>query len=161
MLRLVVRIVVVLLALLVAIGATELVASESGEVVVLRTVDEAGGTKETRLWIVDDGSHVVGLLGDGAHQSDARPGAITADGSHAWLRAGHEGAGWYVHLLARPDVEFVRGGEAQPARANPEVGARERVNGLMRQKYGWADAYIGMLFGRDDAIPIRLDPREG
>jgi hypothetical protein len=31
----------------------------------------------------------------------------------------------------------------------------------MRDKYGWADQLIGLLFGRDDAIPIRLNPRLG
>ncbi len=29
----------------------------------------------------------------------------------------------------------------------------------MREKYGWADQFIGFLFGRDDAIALRLDKR--
>jgi hypothetical protein len=35
----------------------------------------------------------------------------------------------------------------------------EHVNTLMFQKYGWADAYIGLLFDRSDSVAIRLDPR--
>lgn len=133
MLRILVRTVLAVVAVLVAVVALEIIASESGEVVVLRTTDADGGPHETRLWIVDDGSH-------------------------AWLRAGHDGSGWYRQLRERPEVAVVRGDRTLRARAVPEVGARPRINALMREKYGWADAYIGALFGRDDAIPIRLDP---
>lgn len=136
MLRILVRIFLIALIALLAVGALEMVAAESGEVVVLRTTDDAGVPHETRLWIVEDGSH-------------------------AWLRSGSPAASWYVLLQERPDVEVVRGEETLLVRAVPEEGARSRINDLMRQKYGWADAYIGALFGRDDAVPIRLDPRPG
>lgn len=134
-LRILLRVCVALLVVALLVGGMEMVAAESGEVVVLRTTDAAGAPRETRLWVVDDGSH-------------------------AWLRSGREEAGWYQQLAARPEVEVVRGDQTLHVRAVPEVGARERVNGLMRAKYGWADAYIGALFGRDDTIPIRLDPRD-
>jgi len=134
MLRILVRVAVALLVVLLTVGALEMVAAESGEVVVLRTTDAAGAPHETRLWIVDDGNH-------------------------SWLRAGNEASSWFVLLRERPDVEVVRGEETLPVRAVPEVGARTRINGLMHEKYGWADSYIGTLFGRDDTIPIRLDPR--
>jgi len=135
MFRILVRIAVALLVVLLTVGALEIVAAESGEVVVLRTTDAAGAPHETRLWIVDDGSH-------------------------SWLRSGNDASGWFVLLRERPDVEVVRGEQTLAVRAVPEVGARTRINGMMREKYGWADAYIGMLFGRDDAVPIRLDPRK-
>lgn len=134
MLRIVVRLAVALLVVVLAVGALEIVAAESDEVVVLRVVDAAGVPHETRLWVVDDGSH-------------------------SWLRAGSPAAGWFVLLEERPDVEVVRGEETLAVHAVPEPGARARINELMRAKYGWADAYIGALFGRDDAVPIRLDPR--
>lgn len=134
MLRILVRIAVALLVVVLTVGMLEIVAAESGEVVVLRITDAAGATHETRLWVVDDGSH-------------------------SWLRSGSPAAKWFVLLEQRPDVEVVRGEEVQAVRAVPEAGARARINDLMRAKYGWADAYIGALFGRDDAVPIRLDPR--
>jgi hypothetical protein len=133
-LRILVRLVVALLVVALLAGGLEIVAAESGEVVVLTTRDDAGRSRETRLWVVDDGSHT-------------------------WLRSGSAKAGWYRQLATRPDVEVRRGEQVLRVRAVPEPGARERVNGLMRAKYGWADAYIGALFGRDDAIPIRLDPQ--
>lgn len=132
--RILVRLLVALLVVVLLAGGLEMVAAESGEVVVLTTSDDASARRETRLWIVDDGSH-------------------------SWLRSGSEQSGWYRQLAARPDVEVRRGDQVLRVRAVAEVGARERINGLMRAKYGWADAYIGALFGRDDAIPIRLDPR--
>lgn len=132
--RFVVRLVVIALAALVALGAGSMVASESGEVVVLRTTDAAGEPHETRLWVVEDGGQ-------------------------AWLRSGSEGAGWFVELRERPDVTVVRDGKPLDVRAVPEVPARERINGLMNEKYGWADSYIGFFFGRDDAVPIRLEPK--
>jgi hypothetical protein len=120
---------VVLLAL-----AIEVIAAEDGEVVVLRTLDESGAPIETRLWIVDH---------------EGQP----------FLRAGNEGAGWFGRLRAKPEVEVVRGEETLLVRAVPEPAARERVNALMAEKYGWADAYIGAIFSRDDSVPVRLEPR--
>jgi len=134
MLRILVRLVVGSIVVLLGIGALEIVAAESGEVVVLKTTDAAGATHETRLWIVDDGGQ-------------------------PWLRAGSDAAGWYRLLVERPEVEVVRGDATLAVHAVPEVAARARVNELMRAKYGWADAYIALLFGRDDAVPIRLEPR--
>lgn len=110
------------------------VASESGEVVLVRTTDDAGGTHETRVWIVDD------------------------EGT-SWLRAGRDAAGWYTRLAARPEIEVVRGGETLRVRALPEPDRRARVNELMREKYGWADAYISFLVMRGGSVPIRLVPR--
>lgn len=124
----------VVLAIPMLLFITQGIASESGEVVVLRTTDDAGGIRETRLWVVDD---------EGA----------------SWLRAGSAAAGWYRELAARPEVEVVRGHETLAVRGVTEPERQARVNDLMRAKYGWADSYISWLFGRDDSVPIRLAPR--
>ena len=132
--RLFVRLLGLVVLLAVAVMGLQMVAAESGEVVVLRTTNAAGQIEETRLWVVDDAGH-------------------------AWLRSGSPTSGWFVRLQQQPDVEVVRAGTPSAWRAVPQPEARDHINDLMRAKYGWADAYIGMLFGRDDAIPIRLDPR--
>lgn len=77
------------LALVVVMGVSML-ASESGEVVVLTTKDAAGGPHETRVWIVDDG------------------GAL-------WLRAGNPTSRWLLAIQRDPTVEVERGG-ATPIR---------------------------------------------
>jgi hypothetical protein len=98
--------------------------AESGEVVVVRTLDDAGAPRETRLWVVDD-----------------------AD------------AGWLARLEAHPEIEVMRGDETLQERGIPAPARRERTNELMREKYGWADAYISWLVLRGDSVPIRLAPR--
>jgi hypothetical protein len=128
---------VVFVLALVAIG---LFGAESREVVVLHTTASDRTSQQTRLWVVDD-----------------------ADG--AWLRAGHDASSWFQALSARPDVEVERGGETLAVRAVPSRDAadRARINALMATKYGWAESLhdwvIGMVGVRDDAIPIRLEPR--
>ncbi len=124
------------LFVIAAIVGLQFAASESGEVVVLRTLVD-GRVQETRLWVVDDA------------------------GSQ-WLRAGQPGSSWYLRILANPDIEVERGGERGAYRAFPLEGggpATAHINALMLGKYGWADQVIGFLFDRSDAVPIRLDPR--
>lgn len=133
MLRWIVRLFGILVGLAVVVIGLEMVAAESGEVVVVRTSDAAGATHETRLWVVD---------------ADGRP----------WIRAGNPESAWLARLRKRPVVEVVRGGHAATYTAVPQPTERDRLNPRFAEKYGWADAYIGFLFGRDDATPIRLDP---
>lgn len=123
----------VLVGIAVVWIGTQYVASESGEVVVLRTVDAAGAVQETRLWVVDH------------------------DGSQ-WLRAGNSAVGWYQRLAAHPEVEVVRDEAAQKYRAVPEPEARDAINDRMNQKYGWADSYIRFWFGPEKKIAVRLVP---
>jgi hypothetical protein len=131
--RIVVRIVLAVLALLAVVVAFEVIASESGEIVVVQTTDAAGAPYETRLWVVDEGDR-------------------------AWIRAGNPQSAWLIHIQQNPAVTVTRDGQTATYTAVPDVASRDRINDLMRAKYGWADSYIGMLFGRDDATPIRLDP---
>jgi hypothetical protein len=134
--RSVLRIVGALVALAVIVIGLSFVASESGEVVVLKTKSEHATQPdhETRIWVVDE------------------------DGKQ-WIRAGDPHSTWLVAIQRDPLVEVVRGEKSAAYTAVPDVASRARINTLYAAKYGWADAYIAMLFGRDDATPIRLDPR--
>jgi hypothetical protein len=122
------------IGLFVAWFALQSYASESGEVLVIHTVDEVGVPTDTRLWVVDE----VG---------------------HAWIRAGSPTAGWFKRLQAQPYIEVIRDGRSLAVIAVPVPEAKERVNALMAEKYGWADKFIGFFFSRDKATPIRLDSR--
>ena len=70
---------------------------------------------------------------------------VDSDG-HAWLRSGSPESGWYARLKAEYTIAAV------PAK-------RAELNALMREKYGWADMYVGFFNSRAEAVPIRLDPR--
>ena len=135
MMNLVKRLVGAVLILLVVVVGLQMVASESGEVVVMRTFigDE---TQEVRLWIVDD----QGV---------------------SWLRSGQPEAGWYQRVLENPDIQVERGSDLYEYRAFPMEGGPKaaHINALMLYKYGWAEQVIGMMIDRSNSVAIRLDPR--
>jgi len=122
-----------ILAVLVAlVFVSQIVASESAEVVVL-TSEGAEGPEETRLWVVDL---------DGVQYLRASPGS-----------------GWYERLRATPEVMLERAGETASYRAETRLPQAAQINTLMQQKYGWRDSYIDLLLGgRADAIPVALLP---
>lgn len=131
--KIAIRILGLLVALLVVVIGLQVVASETGEVVVITTQDEAGVKSETRLWVVE-------------HEG------------HRWIRSGGGAAArWYQNVLANPRIEMLRGTTRYYHQAHPVPGMQGTVNDLMNEKYGWADSYIGLVFGRDEAIAIRLD----
>ena len=129
--KLVLKLLLVAVSALVLLFVLQLVASESGEVVVLTTEDGAGQAHETRLWVVE-------------YDNDA------------WLRAGSPESAWYQRLRENAQVMVTRDGVSFEAVAEPEVDQREPINQLINDKYGWADDFISLLFGRDDAVPVRL-----
>ncbi len=130
-----VRILLGLVGLVVVVFGLQVIASETGEVVVLHARDADGSVVETRLWVVD------------------------LDGRQ-YLRCGADGSGWFSRLTANPDVEVERGGERAAYLAVPEPESSSVVNQLMQRKYGWRDSLVAVLVGgRDGAVPVRLDPR--
>jgi hypothetical protein len=125
------------LALLAAliVGGLFGVSEIGGEVVVLHTRDASGADQTTHLWVVDDGGF-------------------------AWLRSGLPTSGWFVRLEANPDVVVERAGRSSSFRAVPvrTPEARDLINGLIREKYRWADRVISATRDGDRSIPVRLEP---
>jgi hypothetical protein len=119
------------LALIVAFGVVEKLASERIEVVELHTNDETGQEVTTRLWIVD-------------HEG------------YPYLRTGDDQSGWFTRLKAQDEIKLTRKDSRQTYQTTQIPGLRDRINTLMQDKYTWGDTFIGYVFGRDDAIPIRL-----
>jgi hypothetical protein len=126
----------VLLAVLAALAVATYLAGEQTEVIVLRTFDERGAPHDTRMWIVDQ---------------DGVP----------WVRVANPRRGWYLRLAANPRVQLVRGGatEERRARPDPSRAARRAGDDAFAAKYGWVDAWYGLLLRRDP-IPIQLLPAE-
>lgn len=129
----------ILLIVLVAVGVLAapfllmMVASESGEVVVV-TIPADAGTSTVRLWVVD------------------------LDGVQ-YLRAGHEASGWYQQLQAAQTVAVERNGMSAQYVPVPSVDVRPEVTAKMLAKYGWREQYISLLVGgREGSIPIALQP---
>lgn len=122
-------------ALVLAFAATTLLALEGSEVVVLRTALNRSEPRATRVWIAD------------------------YDGS-PWIESASPEREFYRDILADPNVELQRNGERLKYRAVPVDGreGHELIRSLLRQRYGWADAWIGLLADTSNSIAIRLEP---
>lgn len=121
------------LSLAVAAFALQLIASESGEVVVLETQD-GDGVAHTRLWVVEEEGQL-------------------------WLRSGGEASRWYQRLVAEPQITLERQGLRRGYLAHPEPDRVHRINDLMAAKYGWRDTVVGWFVGdRSADVPVRLEP---
>lgn len=123
-----------LLLIGVVVFGLQVVASETGEVVVLTTKRGAGETT-TRLWVVD--------------HDDVQ-----------WLRGGRD-SGWYLRLAEDPVVRMRRGDRVGTYVASAEPAMTAHVHALMAAKYGWRDDLISMLVGgRENDVAVRLTPTD-
>lgn len=119
-------------ALLLAVGIVFAASELSGEVVRLRSFDSEGRAQDTRLWVVDYGNEI-------------------------YLR-GRPDSGWYGRVIVVPEVELERRGEFRRFRAVPSERVRGPINQLMAEKYGFGDQFIAVFRSMDELVPIRLDP---
>jgi hypothetical protein len=124
-----------LLVAALAFGAVTLFALEGREVVIVHTRAADGTERQTRTWIAD------------------------RDGD-AWIEAATPERPFYQQLLAQPEVEIERGGVERRYRAVPVPNPQGHVDirTQLAEKYGWADAWIGLLTDTSDSIEIRLEP---
>ena len=84
--------------------------------------------------------------------------------SAVFAPVGGPDSGWVQRLLHSPEVRAEHSGHWVSFRAVPDrnPATRNRVNALMREKYGFADRFIAITLGdseREGALAIRLDPR--
>lgn len=113
-----------------AFAAVTLVALEGREEVVVET---GGGAHRTRTWIADD-----------------------ADGT--WIEAANPERPFVADLRRSPTLVLDRGGVRRTCRAelvgNPE--GHDRVRRLLRDRYGWADSWIGLLADTRASLAVRV-----
>ena len=122
----------IILGLFLLFGIVQTAASERVEVVELHTVDDAGETQVTRLWVVDD------------------------DG-YQYLRVGAEGSGWFSRVQANGEIGLTRNDETRRYTTRLREEKSDKINQLMSQKYTWGDDFFAMMFGgREGSIPIEL-----
>ena len=117
-------------------AAVTLIALEGGEVVVVRTFDAAGDAHDARVWIADD-----------------------TDGT--WIEVASKDKELYRRIVTEPRIEVVRrNGEASRYVAEPDASpaAHDRIRALLSEKYGWADAWVGMLVDTSQSVAVRLRP---
>jgi hypothetical protein len=137
-----VRVLVILLVVYVVLGVSADAAigyfqPQSPDTTVLRTYDADGKAQDTVLSLLNDDGQL-------------------------WVESGHWFRGWYDRVRANPDVELIRGEQAEPYRAVP-VDTPEAVDTVTRlMGKGTSPRYwIGrtvLLFA--PIKPVRLDPKE-
>jgi len=118
-----------------AFVAVTLVALEGVEVVQLRTTAPDGSVRTTRTWVAD------------------------ADGA-TWVEAANPERPFLQDLAAHPEVSLVRDGTEHRLHAVPLPGdgPHRKIRQLLRAKYGWADAWIGLVADTSRSVAVRLDP---
>ncbi len=110
------------------------VALEWQEVAVLRTRAPDGAVRTTRVWVARH---------DGA----------------LWIEAPTPERHWYRNVLTHPRVELVLDGQTRHYRAATvdQPAGHERIRSLLREKYGWADVWVGMLQDTSRSLAVRLE----
>ncbi len=122
------------LGLALLFGVVTLVALEGGEVVLLVTVDGDGARRETRAWVAQEGGDL-------------------------WVEAANPERGFYRDIVAGSIIEVVGADGTRTFRAQPlpNPAGQLKIRTLLRQKYGWADAWIGLIADTSNSIGIRLE----
>jgi hypothetical protein len=121
------------LALVALVGLATWGALESREVAVLTTQDPDGAARRTRVWVA-------------RHEGDL------------WIEAATPERTWYRDLLRDPRVRLEVGEHRVEGRAVPvpgEDGHRE-IRRLLRERYGWADAWVGLFQDTTRSVAVRV-----
>ena len=112
-----------------------ILASESGEVITIKTQDSSSEWHPTRLWVVDHA---------GAE----------------WTRTGHAEKIWFARLTSHSIIELERAAERTSRRAVPisDAAVAQAVNEAFSKKYGIADRIVALSGDASKRVVIRLDP---
>jgi hypothetical protein len=119
----------------IAFAAITWAALEGHEVAVLETRAADGTPRRTRVWVAEEG------------------GA-------PWIEAGNPEREFYADLQRDPRVVLERDGRLVAVIAQPMPGGagHAKIRGLLREKYGLADWWVGCLVDTSRSVAIRLDP---
>ncbi len=132
----------VVAALVAALGATTWWALESGGVAVIETRTPEGTVRSTHVW-------------------------YTEPDEELWLEAGAPGNAWFQDVQQNPVVTFIRANRADKAdRRSARYVARPvdhpsghtRIRSLIRDKYGFRDRWVGLLVDTSRSVAVQLSP---
>ncbi len=112
-------------------GALYAASEYGGETVEIETFDKRGNSFATKLWVVD------------IHEEP-------------WLRAGNPEAGWLLRMQQDPEIVLIRDGERAKFFAEIDEYESERINYMMREKYGLADQLISLIHDPEAVVAVRL-----
>ncbi len=126
------RFIVLLLTVPLAAAALPYVARNfGGEVAILHTRDELGRSYRNHVWVAEDESSL-------------------------WIRAAQPTSVWLDRLINEPQVTLERRAEREDYGASPRPDRRSYVNGLMADRYTWAEWIPSFAEDREVAVAVRL-----
>ena len=136
-LRTVGLVVVILLALFAGLTWAAL---ESQDVAVLHTRAVGANLRSTRVWFA---------------RSQGELGVL-------WLESATPQRPWYLDIQSNPSIELEVLGKLSRFRAVPKPGAsgHRLIRSLLREKYGWADLWVGLIQDTSQSIAVRLLPED-
>jgi hypothetical protein len=128
------RVLIGIATLIAAFVATTWWVLESGGVAVVETRMPAGGVRSTHIWYVEPDGEL-------------------------WVEAGTPQNGWYLDAQVVPELHFRAEGRSVRCTARPieDPGAHDRLRTLLREKYGFRDAWVGVLVDTSRSIALRLE----
>jgi hypothetical protein len=124
-------------ALVLAFAAITWWALESSEVAVIETRAPDGSMRSTHVWYVEPGGTLL-------------------------LEAGTPDNPWFVDAKQRQRVRLTVGDTSAEYIAEPLPGKpdHDRVRALLREKYSWRDAWVGLLVDTSGSIAVVLRPAD-
>jgi hypothetical protein len=111
-------------------------ALESSGVAVLETRKPDGSTRSTHIW------HVT-------------------DNGETWLEAGTPENAWFQDLENSPRVSLRLEGRSTEYLAEPvrTPSGHAKIRSLLREKYGFRDWWVGLLFDTSRSVAVQLLPQ--
>jgi hypothetical protein len=124
---------IVISALVAALGVTTWWALESSGVAVIETRTPEGTARSTHVWYAEPNEDL-------------------------WLEAGSPENAWFRDVQQNPAVAFRANGRFRRYRARPVVdpSGHTRIRSLIREKYGFRDRWVGLIVDTSRSVAVRL-----
>ncbi len=124
-------------ALALALGGMTGWALESGGVAVIETQTPEGGPRFTHVWYAEPDGEL-------------------------WLEAGTPENPWFRDVQENPAVTLKAKGRAGRYVAEPvdDRNGNSRIRSLMREKYGFRDLWVGLIFDTSRSVAVQLLPEK-
>ncbi len=128
---------IVVIMLVAAFGATTWWALESGGVAVIETRTPRGTVRSTHVW-------------------------YTEPTKELWLEAGTPENAWFQDIRQNPVLTFRANGRSARYVARPvdDPSGHSRIRSLIREKYGFRDRWVGHVVDTSRSVAVRLLPAE-
>ncbi len=104
---------------------------------------------------------VLGTRAVGANLRSTRDWYARTQGV-LWLETATPQRPWYLDIRSDPSIELEVLGKVSRFRAVPKPGAagHRLIRSLFREKYGWADVWVGLIQDTSQSIAVRLLPED-